>query len=552
MNPEITIAQLLVRKLAQLGVKNIFGLPGGGSSLDIMAAATEEKIEFILTKTENAAVMMAGALAETSGVPGVALMTKGPGLTNSTNGVAYASLDRAPVIVVTDGFTPKQRTYITHQVFDQSAVLAPIVKATSRLESADPEAEIDRLLAMATTHPLGPIHIELTSETARKTVRVGASANQTRGQQPHEVQSSREAAVSVAPAHLEAIRERIKNARQPILILGLEARAHEVAVRAFVQSLGCAVLTTYKAKGVVPDSDARVVGIFTGGVLENEAIAAADLMVLIGLDPVELILQPWRFDTPVVDIAAVRHPVHYLEPSLRVVGCLTEVLNALVPAQGWGQKNWSAASLDALRSRARQQLAYAPVHNAVAPDRVAQLAAQRCEVAGIAPMFSIDAGAHMFSVAAFFPAQRAGDVLISNGLATMAFALPAAIAAAVQQRDTPALCFTGDGGLMMCLGELCTAVEQNAKVIVIVFNDSSLSLIDIKQQSRALPSTGVRWRHHDFAATMHALGGFGASVATEAQFVAALDEALTKEGPSLIDVLIDPTGYAEQLKAMRG
>jgi acetolactate synthase I/II/III large subunit len=135
MTQTITVAQLLVRKLSQAGVKKIFGLPGGGSSLDIIAAAAAENIQFVLTKTENAAVMMAGALAETSGVPGVALMTKGPGLTNAANGVAYASLDRAPVIVLTDGFTPKQLTYITHQVFDQQAVLNPLVKAVGRLES---------------------------------------------------------------------------------------------------------------------------------------------------------------------------------------------------------------------------------------------------------------------------------------------------------------------------------------------------------------------------------------------------------------------------------
>jgi acetolactate synthase I/II/III large subunit len=542
MTQTMTIAQLLVHKLALAGVKKIFGLPGGGSSLDIIAAAAAENIQFVLTKTENAAVMMAGALAESTGVPGVALMTKGPGLTNATNGVAYASLDRAPVIVLTDGFTPKQLTYITHQVFDQQAVLRPLVKAVSRLESSDPAREIDALLAAATTHPLGPVHIELTSETARRNV--------------DQVRADSRDKVSVPSAvdqqQFEALRASLQRARKPIAVLGLEARAHSEAVRAFVQSLGCAVLSTYKAKGVVPDDSGQVLGIFTGGSLEQEAIAAADLMVLIGMDPVELILQPWRYNTPVIDIAAVRHPVHYIEPSVRVVGSITEMLTRLVASGSYPQTGWSPAELEHIRKNAQTQLAYAPVKNAVAPDRVAQLAATSCKEAGIKPMFSIDAGAHMFSVAAFFPAARAGDVLISNGLATMAFALPAAISAAVQDPSAPVLCFTGDGGLMMCLGELCTAVEQQAQVIVIVFNDSALSLIDIKQQSRALESNGVRWQHHDFAGTMRALGGFGASVATEQEFVTAMATALKTKGPSLIDVSIDPSGYPEQLKAMRG
>lgn len=542
MTQTMTIAQLLVHKLALAGVKKIFGLPGGGSSLDIIAAAAAENIQFVLTKTENAAVMMAGALAESTGVPGVALMTKGPGLTNATNGVAYASLDRAPVVVLTDGFTPKQLTYITHQVFDQQAVLRPLVKAVSRLESSDPAREIDALLAAATTHPLGPVHIELTSETARRNV--------------DQVRADSRDKVSVPSAvdqqQFEALRASLQKARKPIVVLGLEARAHSEAVRAFVQSLGCAVLSTYKAKGVVADDSDQVLGIFTGGSLEQEAIAAADLMVLIGMDPVELILQPWRYNTPVIDIAAVKHPVHYIEPSVQVVGSITEMLTRLVASGSYPQTGWSPAELEHIRKNAQTQLAYAPVKNAVAPDRVAQLAATSCKEAGIKPMFSIDAGAHMFSVAAFFPAARAGDVLISNGLATMAFALPAAISAAVQDPSAPVLCFTGDGGLMMCLGELCTAVEQQAQVIVIVFNDSALSLIDIKQQSRALESNGVRWQHHDFAGTMRALGGFGASAATEQEFVTAMATALKTKGPSLIDVSIDPSGYPEQLKAMRG
>ena len=542
MTQTMTIAQLLVHKLALAGVKKIFGLPGGGSSLDIIAAAAAENIQFVLTKTENAAVMMAGALAESTGVPGVALMTKGPGLTNATNGVAYASLDRAPVVVLTDGFTPKQLTYITHQVFDQQAVLRPLVKAVSRLESSDPASEIDALLAAATTHPLGPVHIELTSETARRNV--------------DQVRADSRDKVSVPSAvdqqQFEALRASLQKARKPIVVLGLEARAHSEAVRAFVQSLGCAVLSTYKAKGVVPDDSDQVLGIFTGGSLEQEAIAAADLMVLIGMDPVELILQPWRYNTPVIDIAAVKHPVHYIEPSVQVVGSITEMLTRLVASGSYPQTGWSPEELEHIRKNAQTQLAYAPVKNAVAPDRVAQLAATSCKEAGIKPMFSIDAGAHMFSVAAFFPAARAGDVLISNGLATMAFALPAAISAAVQDPSAPVLCFTGDGGLMMCMGELCTAVEQQAQVIVIVFNDSALSLIDIKQQSRALESNGVRWQHHDFAGIMRALGGFGASVTTEQEFVTAMATALETKGPSLIDVSIDPSGYPEQLKAMRG
>src|SRR5690606_33598926 len=102
------------------------------------------------------------------------------------------------------------------------------------------------------------------------------------------------------------------------------------------------------------------------------------------------------------------------------------------------------------------------------------------------------------------------------------------------------------------MGELCTAIEQNAKVVVIVFNDSALSLIDVKQQSRKLPSQGVRWNQLDFAASMRGLGGAAAKVHNEAELNQALEAALHSDGPYLIDVVVDPSGDPQQLKAMRG
>lgn len=540
MENTITTAQALARALSEAGVKRIFGLPGGGSSLDVIEAAAQLGIDFVLTKSENAAVMMAGAMAETTGIPGVAIMTKGPGVANGANGVAYASLDRAPVLVITDGFTPKQLSYITHQVFDQKDMLSPVVKGFSRLEGADPVAEIDAMLALATSAPFGPVHIELTGETAKRLVPVSAIAPTLSDE------------LVFSPQDLAAVQKLIGRAQKPVLIVGLEARLHARKVRQLAKLLACPVLPTYKAKGVVSDEDPQVVGVFTGGLQEADCIAQSDLMVLIGLDPVEMILQPWRYGKAVCDIAAVTHLVHYVQPDARVTGSLDAILGQLNATLLDYQSGWQPSQWLDIRTQVQEKLAYPPVQYGVAPDRVVQMAAQACADKQILPRMSVDAGAHMFSATAFFPSTRPGDVLISNGLASMAFALPAAIASALDDPTQAVMCFTGDGGLMMCMGELCTAVETQAKIVVVVFNDSALSLIDIKQQSRQLPTRGVRWRRHDFAGAMQALGGLGFSVHNEADYKQALQTALDANGPCLIDVQIDASGYAHQLKAMRG
>jgi acetolactate synthase-1/2/3 large subunit len=542
MKPQITIAQALARAWSQAGVRRVFGLPGGGSSLDLIESAAALGIEFVLTRTENAAVMMAGAVAESGGVPGVALVTKGPGVANAANGVAYAALDRAPVMVVTDGFTPGQTAYITHQVFDQRALLAPLVKGHSRLEGPDPVGEIERLLRLAGTPPFGPVHVELTGPTARALVDDTASPG---------VAGEAQAAVDLAD--VERVRERIARSRRPVVVVGLEARRHAAATRRLVATLACPVLATYKGKGVVPDDDPQVLGLFTGGTQEAECLAQADLLVLVGLDPVEMILQPWPYGKPAVEIAAARHPVHYVQPEAQAIGALGEMLDMIEEGLRHQARGWAANEMAELRRDMRERLAYGGVGRGVAPDRIVQIAARTCARRGVDARLSVDAGAHMFSATTFFPCRAAGDILISNGLATMAFALPAAIAAALDDRTRPVLCFTGDGGLLMCLGELSTAVAAGVPVIVIVFNDAALSQIDIKQQSRGLPPRGVRWdRPQDFAQVMNALGGRGFDARDEAQYEGALDAALASGGPCLIDVEVDPVGYGRQLKAMRG
>jgi acetolactate synthase-1/2/3 large subunit len=158
----------------------------------------------------------------------------------------------------------------------------------------------------------------------------------------------------------------------------------------------------------------------------------------------------------------------------------------------------------------------------------------------------------MVSAMAYCRCHQPYDVLISNGLGTMAFALPAAIAAAIHEPDRPVLAVTGDGGLLMCLGELATAVQRQCRLVVVALNDGSLSLIDVKQRKRRLESRGVRWPRVDFAQVMTGLGGVAYRASTREEFRRAVQRAMATSLPALIDVHIEPGSYGEQLDALRG
>lgn len=536
----VTVADALVRAAKASGTRRLFGLPGGGSSLDVMESARRQGLDFILTRHECGAVFMAAATATLDGALGVAVTTKGPGTANGANGAAQASLDRCAVAIVTDGFSPKQRKYITHQWFDQKAMLAPVVKAHSLLDDAKAGADIDRLVTAALTPRRGPVHVELTGPAARTLIRA---------------RKPRAGAPKLAPAPRAAIeraRSMIARAKRPVIVAGLEAcdRAAAAALRRLVAALDCPALVTYQAKGVLADGAPQTIGIFTGGLAEQPTVKQADLIILAGLDPVELILQPWPYAIPVLDIGYTKHPVHYVKPKLGVYGDLAKTLAAVRP--GKVASAWGRAEMRQLRDDMRASLAYRGRGGGLTPQQVVEEAAAAAKKLPLWPRATVDAGAHMFSATAFWPCTKPNDVLISNGLATMGFALPAAIASALHEPQRATVAFTGDGGLMMCMGELATAVQERARIVVVVFNDGALSLIDIKQQSRQLPVTGVRWKRLDFAAAMRGMGGRGYRARTLPEYRRALARALAGKGPALVDVQVDPSGYQKQLRAMRG
>jgi acetolactate synthase-1/2/3 large subunit len=148
--------------------------------------------------------------------------------------------------------------------------------------------------------------------------------------------------------------------------------------------------------------------------------------------------------------------------------------------------------------------------------------------------------------------QVDSDLLISNGLSTMGFALPAAIGAALADPGRPVVAFTGDGGLAMALGDLATAAQTRAGIVVVVFNDRSLSLIDIKQRHRQMQRDGVELGTVDFAMVAEGMGVRGYRAADPDQYRDALDQAFRGAGPALIDAAVSPDGYLDQMLALRG
>ena len=318
-NPSLTLAERIADTLAVNGVRRIFGVPGGGSSLDLIDAAADRGIEFVLCRTETAAAIMAAVTGELTSIPGVVLTGIGPGAASVVNGIAYASLERAPVVVFTDAHD-QTATAPPHQIFDQPSLFGPISKAQERLSPPDGATSFERLFELAAAEPPGPVHIDLSARDA------GANS-------PAPSPWDRASLPVPETAPLENSSELLASARRPVLIVGLQCRHDERADAAntLADSLGCPVMTTYKAKGIVPESSPLNVGLYTGAKLDNSVLAEADLILFCGVDPVEMIPGKWPHSAPVIVLSETPRLAWPFEPDIEIaapVACQSVRLNA--------------------------------------------------------------------------------------------------------------------------------------------------------------------------------------------------------------------------------
>jgi acetolactate synthase-1/2/3 large subunit len=305
-------------------------------------------------------------------------------------------------------------------------------------------------------------------------------------------------------------------------------------------ALACPVLQTYRAKGIVPETAPYAAGVITGATIEAPVLRAADLVVAIGFDPVELIPAPWPYPAPLLALSEWPLADPYFRPAAAAVGPLAALLDLVagLPAgTGAGARQAYLGARDELRIPAA----------GLAPYEVVDAAAATRPAGG----FTVDAGAHMLVAMALLDAEAPDTVLVSSGLATMGFALPAAIAAALARPGRRLVCLTGDGGLGMALAELETLARLRLPVTVLVFDDAALSLIAIKQRrSGQGGAAAVNHRPVDLAAVAAGFGVEARRATTAVELAAALEAP--GDGPLLVDAVVDPQPYRAVLAAIRG
>jgi acetolactate synthase-1/2/3 large subunit len=530
----LTCADVLARTLHDAGIRRMFGLPGG-EILDFMDAARRAGIQFLLTRHEATASLMADVTGQIERRPGVCVSTLGPGAVNMTLGVANAYLDRSPVLAITATLARRSLPYATHQDLDLNDVYRPFTKLAITLDGTDTAAKVRRAIDVALAPRMGPVHIALPSDVARA---------EERASQP-ELASDPPQGPSPAPsaADLTRVGELISQSRRPAVILGLDLDPYRdvSAVRAFVDRLGAPVFVTPKAKGALPEDHPLFHGVcagVAGDAVVLEWLGGADLLIGIGFEPVESD-KLWHQTMPLVSIGPISIAVRAFRPQAEVVGDVGQILDAL--------REWLPAELDwPSEHRALFRLALdTALKPAVRPRGLSgfELTRRLRELFPRDTILATDVGSVKMITTQAWAAYDPLTFFESNGLSAMSYSLPGAMAARLQFPDRPILCTIGDGGFGMTLAEIETCVRERIHFVTVVYNDSSLSLIDAAQTRRGYPTLGVRYGTIDFAAASAALGAWARRVATMDELDAAVAEGLEIDRPVVIDAVVDPQEY---------
>lgn len=537
-------AELIADTLKRNGITRVFGLPGGEIA-EIMGACRRAGLAFLLTRHENTACLMAGVVGELTRRPGVALATVGPGATNLVNGVANAFLERAPLLVISAQLPTDLSPILPHQRVDLEDLFRPITKWSHTLTGVNTASIVQRALDLTIEGRPGPVYLSLPSDVARQEERSSTEpTGQVGTQAPLPLVGHSE-----PPGDLARAAQMISQAKRPLAMvgIGLDPMKVQPSLLRWIEATGIPVASTPKAKGLIPEDHPLFVATGTGmagDTLFVELLRETDLMIGIGFDPVEAI-RTFYTERPFLSMAQYSLADRQFAPALELVGDVGATLQSL-QQEVRIQHTWRRQDLAAFRRRLLSFLTPS-VDSSELGLSPARVFGRLRTLTPRDTILSVDTGAHKLLIGQVWPSYHPLTYLVSHGLSTMGYALPASMAAKLEHPGRPAVAVMGDGGLAMVLADLETAARLRLPIVVVVLSDRSLYLIRMHQERKGFQAGGVDFGPIDFAGIASGFGARGIRATTWAEFDDAVTAGLNEDRPTVIEVPIDPTDYRQML-----
>jgi len=529
-----TGAQLIVHLLERQGISIVSGIPGGTVLPLYDALSQSTQIRHVLARHEQGAGFIAQGMARTQGKPAVCMACSGPGATNLVTAIADARLDSIPLICITGQVPSSMIGTDAFQEVDTYGISIPITKHNYLVRDiAELPQVISDAFRIAQSGRPGPVWIDIPKDVQTAEIDI-ETFPEPGGRAPAPEFSAQ--SVQDAAAMINA-------AKRPVLYLGGGAINAAEQVREFAEKATLPTTMTLMALGMLPKAHPLSLGMLGmhGARSTNFILQESDLLIVLGArfdDRAIGKTEQFCPNAKIIHVDIDRAELGKIkQPHVAIQGDVGEVLAQLIPqTHATDNAEWCdlVAQLQQEFPSAipteGDPLSHYGLINAVA------------SCVDDSAIITTDVGQHQMWTAQAYPLNRPRQWLTSGGLGTMGFGLPAAVGAALANPDRKVICFSGDGSLMMNIQEMATAAENQLDVKIILMNNEALGLVH--QQQSLFYKQGV------FAATypgminfMQIAAGFGLhtcdlNAAEDAQ--AALQEAISRPGPALIHVRIDP------------
>ncbi|WP_437749005.1 acetolactate synthase large subunit [Enterobacter mori] len=529
-----TGAQLIVHLLERQGITTVAGIPGGTVLPLYDALSQSTQIRHVLARHEQGAGFIAQGMARTQGKPAVCMACSGPGATNLVTAIADARLDSIPLICITGQVPSSMIGTDAFQEVDTYGISIPITKHNYLVRDISelPQVISDAFRIAQSGRP-GPVWIDIPKDvqTAEIEIDVLPEPGDRSPAPEFSAESVRDAAAM------------INAAKRPVLYLGGGAINAADEIRQFAEKANLPTTMTLMALGMLPKAHPLSLGMLGmhGARSTNYILQEADLLIVMGArfdDRAIGKTEQFCPNAKIIHVDIDRAELGKIkQPHVAIQGDVAEVLAQLIPQTDAADRaDWRKLVADLQREfpgaipTEGDPLSHYGLINAVAA------------CVDDSAIITTDVGQHQMWTAQAYPLNRPRQWLTSGGLGTMGFGLPAAVGAALANPDRKVICFSGDGSLMMNIQEMATAAENQLDVKIILMNNEALGLVH--QQQSLFYKQGV------FAATypgminfMQIAAGFGlhtCDLNAEEDAHAALQAAISRPGPALIHVRIDP------------
>ncbi len=536
-------AELIVKFLAEKGVNQTFGYPGG-PVIVLFDELFKKGFKNILTRHEQGSAHAAEGFAKVSGQPGVVLATSGPGATNLVTGLADAYLDSVPVLAITGAVSRSATGTDAFQEADITGVTQPITKYNYLVLEADELlAVLEEAWHLTTEGRPGPVLVNVPKDILAGPIKGG------NGEDACKLLRHRPSRIRTGVMTGQVLAA-LEKSRRPLLLAGggcIISQDGPQLLQEFIKRTGLPVVTTLMGKGALADDLADYLGILGmhGTPQANQALFDCDLLLAVGCRFSDRIIgDPEKYSQNTartvvdIDLAEIGKNIRTDIEIEDDAAAFFKAMLAVWPAQSDLSVNWQdwLGRLQEIGRKYTELVQDMYKDTApMLPQYMIHLAAQRLK--GMDPLVVTDVGQHQMFVAQHYPVETPRSFITSGGLGTMGFGLPAAIGAQFGCPEQLVLLFAGDGGFQMTLQELGTLTKQQYPVKIIVMDNQCLGMVRQWQELfyKKRYSAVDLSRSPDFVKLAEAFGAGGLRAEKPREVVPAIRKALETPGPVVID-----------------